>query len=210
MSQDAPSGRTYAGQPVEHRQRQRRARFLESGLTVFARDGYASSSVGAICKEAGLSSRQFYEEFSGREALMLELYEKIDSEARDAVMTALAAHEGNSGLEIVDAATRAYMESMGTDVRRARVALVEVIGATPKVEARRVEYIHGWGSALAGAVEAAVKQGEAPPGPNDIRVIAVIGAVNYVLYGWSLSERRQPLDEVIESLRRILTGLLLA
>ena len=54
MTQEALSGRTYAGQPVADRQRQRRARFLESGLTVFARDGYPNSSVGAICKVAGL------------------------------------------------------------------------------------------------------------------------------------------------------------
>ncbi|APA94351.1 hypothetical protein NS506_00264 [Nocardia seriolae] len=97
----------YAGQPVEDRQRQRRARFLESGLTVFARDGYANSSVGAICKDAGLSSRQFYEEFTGRESLLLELYEQIDRESREAVAATIAEHSDASAIDIIDAAVRA-------------------------------------------------------------------------------------------------------
>lgn len=177
---------------------------------MFARDGFATSSVGAICKDAGLSSRQFYEEFSGREALMLDLYEQIDRDARDAVMATLAAHAGESGLELVDAATKAYMEAMGGDPRRARVALVEVIGATPKVEARRIEYVEGWGKALAGALEAAALDGEVPAGNYSVRVTAVIGAVNYVLYDWSLSDPRRPLGETIDVLRSMLLGLLTA
>lgn len=196
----------YAGQPVEDRQRQRRARFLESGLTVFARDGYANSSVGAICKDAGLSSRQFYEEFSGRESLLLELYELIDRECRDAVAKALAVTGGESALTRIDAATRAYIESIGTDPRRARVALVEVVGAGAKVEKFRLELRRVWGSMLAGAVESAATSGEVPTGDYDMRVLAIIGAVNYVVDAWSGADPRPPLDDVIAVLSRVILG----
>ncbi|MFC8526594.1 TetR/AcrR family transcriptional regulator [Nocardia sp. NPDC057227] len=206
MSQDANTGRMYAGQPVEDRQRQRRARFLESGLTVFARDGYANSSVGAICKDAGLSSRQFYEEFSGRESLLLELYEHIDRECRDAVTKALAVTGDASALVRIDAATRAYIESVGTDPRRARVALVEVVGAGPKVEKFRLELRRVWGAMLAEAVEAAAGHGEVPSGDYDMRVLAVIGAVNYVVDAWSGADPRPPLDDVIAVLSRVILG----
>ncbi|WP_369690047.1 TetR/AcrR family transcriptional regulator [Nocardia harenae] len=206
MSQDANTGRMYAGQPVEDRQRQRRARFLESGLTVFARDGYANSSVGAICKDAGLSSRQFYEEFSGRESLLLELYEQIDRECRDSVAKALAVTGDASALVRIDAATRAYIESVGTDPRRARVALVEVVGAGPKVEKFRLELRRVWGAMLAEAVESAAGHGEVPAGDYDMRVLAVIGAVNYVVDAWSGADPRPPLDEVIAVLSRVILG----
>ncbi|MEV0356583.1 TetR/AcrR family transcriptional regulator [Nocardia sp. NPDC050697] len=196
----------YAGQPVEDRQRQRRARFLESGLTVFARDGYANSSVGAICKDAGLSSRQFYEEFSGRESLLLELYEQIDRECRDSVAKALAVTGDASALVRIDAATRAYIESVGTDPRRARVALVEVVGAGPKVEKFRLELRRVWGAMLADAVESAASHGEVPAGDYDMRVLAVIGAVNYVVDAWSGADPRPPLDEVIAVLSRVILG----
>ncbi|AFU05854.1 putative TetR family transcriptional regulator [Nocardia brasiliensis NBRC 14402] len=196
----------YAGQPVEDRQRQRRARFLESGLTVFARDGYANSSVGAICKDAGLSSRQFYEEFTGRESLLLELYEQIDRESRDAVAKALEAKTDASVLEIIDASVRAYVESIGADPRKARVALVEVVGAGPKVEKFRLELRRVWGSLLAGAAEDAALQGEIPTGDYEMRVLAVIGAVNYVVDSWSGSDPRPPLDDVIRVLSRVIMG----
>ncbi|PXX65150.1 TetR family transcriptional regulator [Nocardia tenerifensis] len=196
----------YAGQPVEDRQRQRRARFLESGLTVFARDGYANSSVGAICKDAGLSSRQFYEEFTGRESLLLELYEQIDRESRDAVAKSLESKADASALEIIDASVRAYVESIGSDPRKARVALVEVVGAGPKVEKFRLELRRVWGSLLAGAAEDAALQGEIPTGDYEMRVLAIIGAVNYVVDSWSGSDPRPPLDDVIRVLSRVIMG----
>ncbi|WP_067474875.1 TetR/AcrR family transcriptional regulator [Nocardia amamiensis] len=206
MSQDANTGRMYAGQPVEDRQRQRRARFLESGLTVFARDGYANSSVGAICKDAGLSSRQFYEEFTGRESLLLELYEQIDRESRDAVKKALDAKSGASALDVIDAAVRAYVESIGSDPRKARVALVEVVGAGPKVEKFRLAVRREWGSLLAGATEDAALHGEIPTGDYEMRVLAVIGAVNYVVDSWSGADPRPPLDDVIRVLSKVIIG----
>ncbi|RDI66263.1 TetR family transcriptional regulator [Nocardia pseudobrasiliensis] len=196
----------YAGQPVEDRQRQRRARFLESGLTVFSRDGYANSSVGAICKDAGLSSRQFYEEFTGRESLLLELYEHIDRESREAVSAALADTSEHRAVEAIDAAVRAYVEAIGRDPRKARVALVEVVGAGPKVEKFRLELRRAWGSLLASAAEDAALQGEIPPGDYEMRSVAIIGAVNYVVDAWSGSEPRRPLDEIIRVLRRVIIG----
>ena len=212
MSQETNAGRMYAGQPVEDRQRQRRARFLESGLTVFARDGYGNSSVGAICKDAGLSSRQFYEEFTGRESLLLELYEQIDRQSRDAVAAVLADHSDESGhsdksaADIIDAAVRAYIESIGRDPRKARVALVEVVGAGPKVEKFRLELRRAWGALLAGAAEDAALHGEIPPGDYEMRVLAIIGAVNYVVDAWSGADPRPTLDDVIRVLRRIIIG----
>ncbi|WP_245997693.1 TetR/AcrR family transcriptional regulator [Nocardia pseudobrasiliensis] len=206
MSQETNAGRMYAGQPVEDRQRQRRARFLESGLTVFSRDGYANSSVGAICKDAGLSSRQFYEEFTGRESLLLELYEHIDRESREAVSAALADTSEHRAVEAIDAAVRAYVEAIGRDPRKARVALVEVVGAGPKVEKFRLELRRAWGSLLASAAEDAALQGEIPPGDYEMRSVAIIGAVNYVVDAWSGSEPRRPLDEIIRVLRRVIIG----
>ncbi len=210
MSQEANSGRRYAGQPVEDRQRERRARFLESGLTVFARDGYANSSVGAICKDAGLSSRQFYEEFTGRESLLLELFTLIDRESRSAVLASLDHSAEQSAIKRIDAAVRAYVHSIGSDMRRARVVLVEVVGAGAKVEKIRTDSRRAWSAVLAGAAEDAALHGEIPTGDYDLRMLAIIGAVNYVIEEWSGNEPQRPLDEVIRVLSRIIIGAIRA
>jgi AcrR family transcriptional regulator len=198
----------YAGLPVQDRQRQRRERFLQSGLTIFAREGYANSSVGAICKDAGLSSRQFYEEFTGREALLLELYEMIDRRSREEVAAAVASAPNAPALDRIEAGARAYIEAIGADRRKAQVALVEVIGASIKVEQYRAELRRQWGSVLRDAAEEAVSNGEIPMGDYDMRVTAMIGAVNSVAYEWSNADPRPPLDEVVGTLRRILHGVI--
>lgn len=208
MSQEITAGRMYAGQPVEDRQRQRRARFLESGLTVFARDGYANSSVGAICKDAGLSSRQFYEEFTGRESLLMDLYEQIDQDSRDAVVAALEEQEQGQApaAQLVEAGVRAYIESVGRDPRRAQVALVEVVGAGPKVEKFRLEIRRSWLEMLAATAEEAGNHGRIPTGDYEMRMLAIMGAVNYVVDDWSGTQPRRPLDEVIAVLVRLILG----
>jgi AcrR family transcriptional regulator len=198
----------YAGLPVSDRQRQRRERFLQSGLTIFARDGYANSSVGAICKDAALSSRQFYEEFTGREALLLELYEAIDRESRDAVTAAVSGCGGRAALDRIEAGARAYIEAIGTDRRKAQVALVEVIGASVKIEQYRAELRRLWGSVLRSAAEEAVLSGEIPAGDYEMRVTAMIGAVNSVAYEWSHAEPRPALDDVVATMRLILRGVI--
>lgn len=198
----------YAGLPVQDRQRQRRERFLQSGLTIFARDGYANSSVGAICKDAALSSRQFYEEFTGREALLLQLYEMIDRQSRDAVSSAVEGMAGATALDRIEAGARAYIEAIGTDRRKAQVALVEVIGASIKVEQYRAELRRLWGSVLRQAAAEAVRNGEIPATDYDMRVTALIGAVNSVAYEWSHADPRPSLDDVVATLRRILLGVI--
>jgi AcrR family transcriptional regulator len=210
MTQEASVGRTYAGQPVEDRQRERRARFLESGLTIFARDGYANSSVGAICRDAGLSSRQFYEEFTGREALLIELYCEIGQHARNAVAAAMVASMAHEPAAVVDTVTRAYIDSVGSDPRRARVALVQAVGASARVEEKRAQERREWSALLATVVRRAARDGGIPPGDLEIRVAALMGAVNYVVYDWSIAEPRRPLDDVVRALRRMLVGVITA
>ncbi len=203
-------GRTYAGQAIEDRQKERRSRFLESGLTVFARDGYANSSVGTICREAGLSSRQFYEEFNGREALLIELVDVINTEAREAVLAAAAANAEGGIRRVVEEGLRGYIKSIGTDARRARVALVEAVGASPRVEEHRALERARWTDQMAVLAEAAATAGEIPGGDFELRIIAIIGAVNYAVYEWAIAEARPDLDHVTSVLTRVLIGAALA
>lgn len=202
----AALGRTYAGQAIADRQKDRRARFLESALTIFAQDGYANSSVGAICRAAGLSSRQFYEEFSGREDLLVELFLIIEKEAMESVSAAVSASLDLGIEKIIREATRAYIQSVASDPRRARVGLVEVVGASPRVEHARLEHRKVWAGMLQHIVEQAAASGQIPEGDYGIRVSAVIGAINYVVYDWSIADPKPEIETVISVLSRSLIG----
>jgi AcrR family transcriptional regulator len=53
-----------------------RDRLLRSALVLFARDGYASTSVRAIAQQAGVATGLLYSHFSGKEALLHAIFEQ--------------------------------------------------------------------------------------------------------------------------------------
>ena len=90
--------RTYGGQAVADRARQRRERFLDAAVELFGTHGYAATSVPQVCKAAGLSSRQFYQEFSDREDLLRTLYDRVQDKTMErvagVVLEQIAANRG--------------------------------------------------------------------------------------------------------------------
>ena len=85
-----PTGR-YGGRTAGERRAERRQRLLDAGLHLFGGGpGYRATSVSALCEEAGLSTRQFYEEFSNLEEVLAALHPFINKWAEEAAMSALA------------------------------------------------------------------------------------------------------------------------
>jgi AcrR family transcriptional regulator len=60
------SARVYAGRSAQQRREERRNRLLSAGQDLFGGQGYRTTSIEALCTAAGVSTRAFYEEFSGR------------------------------------------------------------------------------------------------------------------------------------------------
>ena len=52
----------------------------------------------------------------------------------------------------------------------------------------------------------AAESGEIPSGDYQIRVSAVIGAINYVVYDWSVADPKPDIETVISVLSRSLIG----
>ncbi|RYZ81831.1 MAG: TetR/AcrR family transcriptional regulator, partial [Moraxellaceae bacterium] len=61
----------YAGVDLKTRQSERKLRFIEAGIQLMGRTGYRSATVRALCAEAGLTERYFYQSFQNTEALLI-------------------------------------------------------------------------------------------------------------------------------------------
>ncbi len=72
-----PVVRPFRGVSAEQRRQQRRQALLEAGLTVGAAAGMAGTTIEAVCAEAALSKRYFYEHFRSREQLFATLTEGL-------------------------------------------------------------------------------------------------------------------------------------
>ncbi|GAA4683139.1 TetR/AcrR family transcriptional regulator [Gordonia humi] len=197
--------RSYRGQSIEDRRRQRRGRFLDAALTLFGRDGYAATSVPAVCKEAGHSSRQFYELFSDREQLLRALYDQLQTESRAAVSDALtAALRDEVGLEaLLDAGVGAFVDYYAASPERTRVNFIEAVGVSPDFEEHRHAGRAEWSALLGSVTEAGQEQGLAVATTSPLVWAGYIGAVNALIVERSVTESVTT-AEVMDAMRRLL------
>lgn len=204
----APTGR-YGGRSAEERQAERRRRFLDAALQLFGdRPGYRATTVAALSEAAGLSTRQFYEEFRTLEDVLAALHLQVNDWAEQAVRAAVAEAEGLPLADRVAAIFRAYAANVTADPRRVRITFVEIVGVSPRLEEQRLARRADWVDLIRTEAEAAVARGEAVPRDYRLPATAFIGSVNGLLHDWSAGWVDATLDEVVAELVRQLLGIL--
>jgi AcrR family transcriptional regulator len=199
---EAVARRTYGGRSAADRRAERRERLLEAGLQLFGTDGYAASSIEKLCTHAGVSTRNFYEEFNSREDLLIALHARGNDRAYRAVTTALAEAEDAALAQRVELSMRTFINAMASDPRLARLAYVEMIGVSDKVEARRMAWRKRWWDHMVAEANRAVLRGEAKPRDFTLPALAVIACVNELVHHYSFNQGKITLDSVISELVR--------
>ncbi|MCW7940815.1 TetR family transcriptional regulator [Streptomyces hygroscopicus] len=203
-----PTGR-YGGKSAEERQAERRRRFLDAALQLFGDSpGYRSTTVAALSETAGLSTRQFYEEFHTLEDVLAALHLQVNDWAEEAASAALAEVRDLAIAERATAVFRAYAANVTSDPRRIRITFVEIIGVSPRLEEQRLERRSRWIDFICAEAAEAVARGEAAPRDYRIAATAFIGSVNGLLHDWRAGWVQATLDEVVDELVRQLLGIL--
>ncbi|WP_037671411.1 TetR/AcrR family transcriptional regulator [Streptomyces griseus] len=204
----APTGR-YGGKTAEERQAERRRRFLDAALQLFGDSpGYRGTTVAALSEAAGLSTRQFYEEFRTLEDVLAALHLQVNDWAEEAVLTAFTAAQDLPLAGRVTAIFRAYAGNVTADPRRIRITFVEIIGVSPRLEEQRLARRARWVDLICAEATAAAERGEAVTRDYRLPAAAFIGSVNGLLHDWSAGWVDATLDEVVEELVRQLLGIL--
>lgn len=180
----------------------RRERLLTTATDLFTTRGYVGTSIERICATAHVSIRAFYQEFEGREALLIALHNQV---ARAGMEATLAALDG-PGVDAADTRTRvtamvrAYVGAVTADLAAAQVAFVEVIGVNRAVEDHRVVWRSLWSDFLTGEADRAVGRGEAVPRDYTLAMVALIGAINELIAHWARSGGAVPREVVADEL----------
>ncbi|MGW0828589.1 TetR/AcrR family transcriptional regulator [Streptomyces sp. NPDC002845] len=203
-----PTGR-YGGKSAAERQAERRRRFLDAALQLFGDSpGFRATTVSGLSEAAGLSTRQFYEEFRTLEDVLAALHLQVNDWAEQAALTGLAAADGQSIMERATAAFRAYGANVTGDPRRLRITFIEIIGVSPRLERQRLERRSRWIDFICSEAAAAAARGEAVPRDYRVAAAAFIGSVNGLLHDWQAGWVDASLDEVVDELVRMLLGIL--
>lgn len=192
---EVTSGRTYRGQTPEQRAAARRERLLAAALDLYGRRDHAQPTIAEVCARARVTTRNFYEAFASRDELLLALYEHLIAEqARRLVAAFEALDPGRSLAEqtrpVIDALVRPWAE----DVRKARVAQLEIRGVAPEIDARTFSAL----DAFAGIVARHA-------GVPHLIALALVGAVTQSLMMWHVAPdaERPPIDDVIDALATV-------
>ncbi|WND33373.1 TetR/AcrR family transcriptional regulator [Streptomyces sp. BB1-1-1] len=204
----APTGR-YGGKSAAQRQAERRDRFLTAALRLFGdTPGYRATTVAALSEAAGLSTRQFYEEFRTLEDVLAALHLQVNAWAEQAVLAAAADARELPLPERAAAIFRAYAADVTGDPRRVRITFVEIIGVSPRLEEQRLARRARWVDLICAEAQSAAARGEAAPRDYRLAATAFIGGVNGLLHDYSAGWVDATLDEVVDELVRQLLAVL--
>jgi AcrR family transcriptional regulator len=191
-----PSVRRYSGRSVDEWKAARRKRLLEAAVELFGTDGYTATSVERLCTQSKVSTRHFYHEFQNKEAVLLAVHAEVIEVAVRNTGEALALTIDAPVRDRINAAVDALLRTMMADPRRAQISFVEVVGASPAVEEQRIAFRDLLITSIAQMGASAVGRGEIPKRDFRFLGLALIGAVNTVVYDWMLARPRPPGDQV--------------
>ncbi|WP_250906932.1 TetR/AcrR family transcriptional regulator [Nonomuraea sp. NEAU-A123] len=166
---------------------------MTAAYTLYAKPGFAATTIERLCSEARISNRAFYECFGGREELLQALHERCVEESLAVVAKAL--QEAPATLDDrVRAGIRTYIEFATADWRRARIMHLEVRRSGDVLTASRQRAV----DSFARLVEEAAAEFPQPAQPNR-RLVALgaIGALQELLIEWLLAEEPPTIDELV-------------
>lgn len=165
----ARGARTIRGLDADQRREHRREQLLTSAFELFARDGYANTSIEQICQNAFVGNKAFYETFDSKEdcyvALLRQVAERIENQAVEVLSNATDDDD-----ETVHRLLSAFAHALVDDPRVAVVAFGECAGISPRVERQRREN-RRWTAAF---IEELWRRREFPTGTVDYRALAVL------------------------------------
>lgn len=185
-------GRAYGGLAPDQRDAQRKQRLLDAALEMIGTGGYAATTIPRVCALAKVSTRNFYEMYSTKEDLFIDLYDRLTASSYERVAESLTITEGKPVVERIPAALLAYLDPMLIDPRVARIAFVEIMGASQRIEQLRLDYRETLVKLVTDEGKAAVRRGEAQPRDWRFVALALVGAVTAIVYDWARQDGRKP------------------
>ena len=133
------------------------------GSRAFARHGFSGVSIEQLCTAARVSTRAFYEEFTTKVELLAALHDQLNDRAVEAVIGALDEVDPLDLGARATAGCTAYVEEFTRDLRWAKVVLVEAVGVSPAMEARRQRAVDGFAQLIRAEADRLAAAGAMPP-----------------------------------------------
>ena len=170
--------------------RRTRARFIEAGKVVFARDGFLTARIADIAAEAGVSYGAFYHYFDSKEEIFREIADEM--EVRLLSMDDVPAAEKGSldPYERIEAANRSYLTAYRRNAGIMRV-IEEVSRYDEQVMAARIRRQDEFAHRLDASIERLQAKKLADPAVDGHYAATALGGM-VAFFAWSLFVTHTP------------------
>ena len=196
-----PTERLYGGLTSVARKEQRRSRLIGAAFQLFGTEGFADVTIEALCAEAGVGIRAFYDEFGTRDALFTAVFFEVTDAAFADLQLELEASAGQPLGERLERALAVYLHFVLDDPRRARITAVE----TPRGDMGLVAQRRQNSQRLVSLTESAIA-GHDEQTESDLGLWAVfmVGGVRELIIHWMNSDPRPDIDDLATKTAQIL------
>jgi AcrR family transcriptional regulator len=183
----------YGGVSKEERRSDRRARLVAAATKLYGEQGFRHTPIKALCVEAGLTERYFYESFSSSEELLLAAYHSVIVELLDELTAAARHDEARPGQQqLAGALLAAYFGFLKRDRHAARLILLEIRGisaATTDTYTTALRSIARQMEQLLGLQDDAARH---------MLAFGVVGGISLIALSWVQDGYRESIDAMVE------------
>ena len=156
-----------------------RERIVGAALEQLAEGGYASASMVAVARRAGVATGSVYRHFPSKGDLFAEAFRRASQREVD-VLVALG-HRTLPVPERLAAWVEAFVHRALAEPVRAYALIAEPVG--PAVEAERLTFRRAYADLFARALRDAIAGGELPDADPELSAAAIVGALAEALVG---------------------------
>lgn len=156
----------------ERKKQATRRRIVESAYALFERDGFESTTVDAVARDADISQATFFNHFPTKEDLLFPDRDQI----RQAALAAIASSSGEGHVETIARAVRAMIDTTVGGLRDPSTELesrrIRLVMAVPQLRARMLQNAFD----LIGDLTAALRRAH-PEVASDSEFVTILGAI---------------------------------
>ncbi len=174
-------------------------RILRSALSLFSEKGYDATSVREICAASGITKPTLYHFYGSKEGVYRALIDGALERMGEDITRAL--EEDGSLADRLRRLAVTYFEATRREPDLARFILALVHGppgSTPHTDL--LAFYDSILTQVAGVMAAAEERGEVSPGPGDVRLLVLMGAVGEAVHGYLLVGRPDLTPELADTL----------
>ena len=153
--------------------------------------------MSAMCAQARLTERYFYENFTNRDDALIQAIDQVAQELRHAAQQALLTTAGDAR-DRARAAIRAFVEILTADPRKGRLGIIEASSSQTTRKHQR-ELLHGFAAMVAEESAMLYKSSSTSTQFDQITALLFVGGLAELITAWLNEELQVSPEQIVEA-----------